>query len=160
MASGLDEEDTRMDAVVNNVHAVDLVLRVEVSIESLLNVVDDGAPRLVVVDEVTEPGGIDDCQAKTNAGLLNVGADGLDGNGLGNDVEARSLALLGGVQGGVEECVYESRLAQARLACCICVRKGVLLGARSDVPTTITLKLKPLRTLLRCHWFGRLAKPT
>lgn len=28
------------------------------------------------------------------------------------------------------------------------------------LPTTITLKLKPFRTLLRCHWFGRLAKPT
>lgn len=24
----------------------------------------------------------------------------------------------------------------------------------------MTLKLKPLRTLFRCHWFGKLAKPT
>lgn len=29
-----------------------------------------------------------------------------------------------------------------------------------NIPTTMTLKLKPFRTLLRCHWFGRLAKPT
>jgi len=29
-----------------------------------------------------------------------------------------------------------------------------------DTPTTMTLKLKPFLTLLRCHWFGRLAKPT
>src|SRR6478609_3817974 len=28
------------------------------------------------------------------------------------------------------------------------------------IPTTITLKLNPLRTLFRCHWLGRLAKPT
>ena len=31
---------------------------------------------------------------------------------------------------------------------------------RRNSPTTITLKLKPFRTLLRCHWLGRLAKPT
>ena len=29
-----------------------------------------------------------------------------------------------------------------------------------NIPTTMTLKLKPLRTLLRCHWLGKFAKPT
>lgn len=29
-----------------------------------------------------------------------------------------------------------------------------------DLPTTMTLKLNPFLTLLRCHWFGRLANPT
>ena len=27
-------------------------------------------------------------------------------------------------------------------------------------PTTMILRLKPFLTLLRCHWFGKLAKPT
>ena len=40
----LDEEHTSVNAVVNDVHAVDLVLRVQVGIETLLDVVDDGSP--------------------------------------------------------------------------------------------------------------------
>lgn len=96
MAGGLDEEHTGVDAVVDDVHAVDLVLSIEVSVEALLNVVDDGTPRLIVVDKVAETGSVNHSKAKTDTGLLDVGADGLDGNGLGNDVEARSLALLGG----------------------------------------------------------------
>ena len=34
------------------------------------------------------------------------------------------------------------------------------LWNNSNLPTTMTLKLNPLRTLLRCHWLGRFAKPT
>ena len=56
MARGLDEEDASMNAVVDDIHAVDLVLRIQVGIESLLNVVRDGAPRLVVVDKVAKAG--------------------------------------------------------------------------------------------------------
>lgn len=56
---GLDEEDTGVDAVVHDVHAVDLVLGVEVGIVSLLNVVNDGTPRFVIVDEVAEARSID-----------------------------------------------------------------------------------------------------
>ena len=114
VAGGLDEEDAGMDAVVNDVHAVDLVLGIEVGVEALLDVVDDGAPRLVVVDEVAEARGINNGQAETHAGLLNVGADGLDGDGLRDDVEAGALALLRGVEGRVEERVDEGRLAEAR----------------------------------------------
>ncbi len=114
VAGGLDEEDAGMDAVVNNVHAVDLVLGIEVGVEALLNVVDNGAPRLVVVDEVTEAGGVNDSQAQTHACLLNVRADGLDGDGLRDDVEAGALALLRGVQRGVEQGVDEGRLSEAR----------------------------------------------
>jgi hypothetical protein len=44
VASGLNEEDTGVNAVVHNVHAVDLVLGIEVSIKSLLDVVNDRAP--------------------------------------------------------------------------------------------------------------------
>lgn len=107
MASGLDEVNDGVDAVVHNVHAVDLVLSVQISVESLLNVLDNRVPRLIVVDEVTETWGINNSQSQTNTVLLNVGADGLDRDGLG-DVETRGLALLGRVERGVEECVDKS----------------------------------------------------
>lgn len=97
MASGLDEVDNSVNAVVDNVHAVDLVLGVQVRIESLLNVLDDRIPRLIIVDEVTEARGVNHGQPQTDTVLLDVGADGLYRNGLGN-VEARGLALLGRVQ--------------------------------------------------------------
>lgn len=113
VARGLDEEDAGVDAVVHNVHAVDLVLSIQVSIEALLNVVRDRPPRLVIVDKVSKPRGIHHSQAQADASLLNVGADGLDGDGLGNDVEAGSLALLGGVQRGVEQRVDKGRFSEA-----------------------------------------------
>ena len=59
VAGGLNKEDAGVDAVVHNVHAVDLVLSIEVSIKALLNVFNDGAPRLVIVHKVTEAGSVD-----------------------------------------------------------------------------------------------------
>ena len=105
VTSRLNEENTSMDSVVDDVHAVDLVLSIQVRVESLFNVVDNRAPGLIVVDEITETRSVDNSKAETDTSLLNVGADGLDGNGLGNNVEARALALLGGVERGVEESV-------------------------------------------------------
>lgn len=97
VAGGLDEVDTGVDSVVNNVHAVDLVFGVEVGIVSLLDVFDNWAPRVIVVYKVAETGGVDDGKTQSNAVLFDISADGLDGDGLGNDVEARSGAFLGGV---------------------------------------------------------------
>lgn len=112
VASGLNEEDTGVNSVVDNIHSVDLVLGIEVSIKTLFNVVGDWAPRLVVVDKVTKAGSINNSQAEADTGFFDIGADRLNGNSLGNDVEARSLALLGGVKGSIEEGVDKGRLAQ------------------------------------------------
>lgn len=114
VAGGLNEEHTSMDAVIHNVHAVHFVLGIEVRIKTLLDVVDNGPPRLVIVHKVAEARGINDSQPKANTGLLDICADGLDGDGLGNDVEAGSLALLGGIKGSVEESVNESGLSKTR----------------------------------------------
>lgn len=152
MASGLNEIDASVNAVVNNVHTVDLVFRIEVSIETLLNVLHNRAPGVIVVDKVTETGGINNGQTEPDTILLNVGADGLDSNGLGNDVERRGLALLGRVEGGVKERVDESRLSEPGFTYVACqLPAASAKSVRVDAPTTITLKLKPLRTLLRCH---------
>jgi hypothetical protein len=114
VASGLDEEDAGMDAVVDDVHAVNLVLCVEVGIKALLNVLNNGTPRLVVVHKVAEAGRVDNGKAQADTGLFDIGADGLDLDSLGNDVVRRPLLLLGGVQRRVEEGVDQSRLAKSR----------------------------------------------
>lgn len=44
MPSRLDEVDACMNAVVHNVHPVDLVLSFQVGIESLLDVLDNWSP--------------------------------------------------------------------------------------------------------------------
>ena len=44
VAGGLDEEDAGMDAVIYDVHAVDLILRIEISIVTLFDVIDNGSP--------------------------------------------------------------------------------------------------------------------
>jgi hypothetical protein len=96
VAGRLDEVDNCVNAVVYDIHAVHLILRLKVGIEPLLNVLDDGIPRLVVVDEIAKAGSVDDRQSQADAVLLDVGADGLYRDSLG-DVETRGLALLGGV---------------------------------------------------------------
>lgn len=103
VAGGLNEIDAGMNAVVNNVHTVDFVLGVEVGIEPLLDVLDDRAPGVVVVDKVTEAGGVDNGQTEPDAILLDISADRLDSDGLGNNVERRGLALLGRVKRSVKE---------------------------------------------------------
>lgn len=162
VASRLDEEDAGMDPVVHNVHAIDLVLSIQVGIEALFNIVHNWAPGFVVVDEIAEARGVDNGQAEPNTGLLDICADGLDSHGLGNDVEARLLALLGRVEGSIEESVDERRLSKPRFTWKKSQKSETCLPryGKANLPTTITLKLNPLRTLLRCHWFGRLAKPT
>lgn len=105
MACGLDEEDTCVDAVVYDVHPVDLVLGIQISIEALLDVICNWPPGLVIVDKVTKARGINNSQTQTNTSFLDICADGLDGDSLGEDVETRSLALLGRVKGSVEQSV-------------------------------------------------------
>jgi hypothetical protein len=114
VTGGLDEVHASVDAVIDNVHAINLVLRIEIRNEASLDVIHDGAPRLVIVDKVTETRGVDDSQAQTNTVLLDISGDGLDRNGLGNDIERRALLLLRRVERGVEEGIDECGLSEAR----------------------------------------------
>lgn len=93
MTRWLNEVDAGVDPVVNDIHAVDLVLGIKIRVEALLNVLDDRLPRVIVVDEIAKARGIDNCQTKAHAILLNIGADGLYGYRLGDDVQTRPLAL-------------------------------------------------------------------
>ena len=116
MPGRLDEEDNSMDAVIHNVHAVNLVLSVEVRIEALLNVLNNWLPRLVIVNEVAETRRVHHGQPQADTVLFDIGADGLYRDSLG-DVETWGLGLLRGVQRGVEEGVYKSRFTESGLAC-------------------------------------------
>ena len=113
MASGLNEEYDSVDTIVHDVHAVHLVLLVKVGIKTLLNVLNNGIPRLVVVDIVTKTGRVNDSQPQADAVLLDVGADRLDGYSLG-DIETWGLTLLGRVEGRVEKSVHQRGLCKAR----------------------------------------------
>jgi len=109
----LNEVNAGVDTVVDNVAAVDLVLGLKVGVKALLNVFDNGAPRVVVVHKVTESGSIDHAEAETHAILLNVGAGRLDRHGLGNDIGVGAGALLRGVEGGVKQGVDKGRLSES-----------------------------------------------
>ena len=108
VASWLKEVDTSVHTIINNVHAVNLVLGIEVRIESLLDVVNNWSPGLVVVDEVSETWGVNDGKAKTDTVLLNICAYRLDRDGFWNNVERWPLALAWWVQRGVEKSVDQS----------------------------------------------------
>ena len=58
----LDEVDASVYAVVHNVHTIDLILSIEVSVKSLLNVLDDGSPRVIIVDEVAKARCVNHCK--------------------------------------------------------------------------------------------------
>lgn len=115
MAGGLNEVDASVYAVVDNICAVDLVLGFQVGVESLLNVLHDWTPRVIIVDEVSEPGGINDGQAKAHAILFNVRAGGLNRYSLGDNVVTGCGRFLRRIERGVEQSVHESRLSQSGL---------------------------------------------
>lgn len=112
VAGWLDEVNTSVNAVVDNVHAVDLVLSVEVGIEALLNVFHNWAPRFRVVYKVTEARCVDDGESQTDTVLLNVGADGLNGDGARCEVKTRLLGFLWWVERCVEKGVDKRRLSE------------------------------------------------
>lgn len=62
VAGRLDEVHASVDPVVDNIRAVDFILRIQISIKALLDVIDNWAPRLVVIDEITETGGVYDSE--------------------------------------------------------------------------------------------------
>ena len=55
VAGGLDEVNACMNTVIHDVHPVDLVLRIEVSVEARFNVLNNRPPRVIVVDKIAEP---------------------------------------------------------------------------------------------------------
>jgi predicted RNA-binding protein len=117
VAGGLDEEQAAVDARVLEV-ALTLggELLAEVGAVLVLDVLDDGVPAALVVDQVAVAGRVDDVQSQTHAVLLDDVRDGVDGRG-----RARLLvgleAALAVHQVRREDGVDERRLSEAGLAC-------------------------------------------
>jgi hypothetical protein len=86
VASRLDEIDTSVNTVINQFQPVDPVFLLKVGVKSSINVVDNGFPAgssalgaegpksspLIVIDEITKSGSINDRQLQSNASLLNI----------------------------------------------------------------------------------------
>lgn len=103
VACRLNEIDTCMNTVVDDVHAVDLILCLEICIESLLNVLNDWSPGIVVVDKITKAGCVDNGQSESDTVLFNIRADRLYGYSLWDDIKTGPFALSWRIEGGVEE---------------------------------------------------------
>ena len=54
MTRRLDKVNTCVHSVVYNVHSVDLVLGIQVGVETLLNVLNNRPPGVIIIDKVTE----------------------------------------------------------------------------------------------------------
>lgn len=116
MTRGLDKVHAGMDSIIDNVHAIDLVFGIEVGIKTLLNVLDDGAPGIVIVDKVSESGCINDRQSQADAILFDIGTDGLNRYGFGNDIEAGALAFSRRIERCIEQRVDQGGFPQTRFA--------------------------------------------
>ena len=100
MACRLDEVEAGVDAEVDLLLALGLLLLAHVRLVLVVNEVDDGSPRVTVVDVVAEARGINDGELRLELLLLELGLDDLD---LGELVEllvvAATVVLCGGKLG-------------------------------------------------------------
>lgn len=107
VASGLDEEQAAVDAgVLDVLVAVGGELLAKVGRVLVLDILDDGIPAAVVVDQVAVAGSVDNVQAQTDAILLDEVGHGVDLGG-GTDDLVRHQTTLGlnkvGGEDGVDE---------------------------------------------------------
>lgn len=87
----------------------------EVGAVLVFDVLDDGVPAAVVVDEVAVAGRVDDVQAEAHAVLLDHVGDGVDFGGAADGLVGCEAAF-GVDEVGGEDGVYEGRLAETGLA--------------------------------------------
>lgn len=93
-------------------------LLAEVGAVLVLDVLDNGVPAALVVDEVAVAGGVNNVEAETDAVLLDDVRDGVDGGG-GARLLVGLEATLAVHQVRREDGVDERRLAEASLACTV-----------------------------------------
>ena len=113
---GTDKVQASVNPEVNRLLPLRMLLLAHVRLVLVVDEVDDGGPRVAVVDVVAEAGGVDDRQLRLELLLLELGLDDLDVRQL---VElllvAPGVVLVRGELGG-EERVDERRLSEAGLA--------------------------------------------
>ena len=134
MARRADEVQARMDPEVDFLPPLWLLLLAHVRLVLVVDEVDDGRPRVAVVDVVAEAGRVDDGELRLELLLLELGLDDLD---LGELVELLLVTLrvvLGRRELSREEGVDERGLSEAGLAC---TRWKISIAPRRcDMPKT------------------------
>lgn len=116
VAGRADKVQAGMDTEINLVLTAGLLLLEHVRLVLVVEELDDGHPRVAVVDIVAESGGIDNGQSDLEELLLKLGLGNLNLDGLVDLLLVASLVIGVVLDGGREESVDEGSLAQTRLA--------------------------------------------
>jgi hypothetical protein len=116
VAGGTDKVEAGVHAEVDLVLAARLLLLEHVGLMLVVEELDDGHPRVAVVDIVAEAGGVDDSKANLEELLLQLSLGDLDFDRLVDLLLVPALVIGVVLDGGGEERVDEGGLAQARLA--------------------------------------------
>jgi hypothetical protein len=117
MAGGPNEIKASMNPQIRLLRPLGLLLLSHIRLMLVVDEVDDGAPRVAVVDVVSEARGVDHGELDAELLLFEFGLDDLD---LGELVElllVSSGVVLGGGELGGEEGVDEGGFAEAGFTC-------------------------------------------
>lgn len=128
MPSRADKVETRVHAEVNLILPLRLLLLAHVRLMLVVNEVDDGGPRVAVVDVVAEAGAVDDRQLRLELFLLKLCLDDLHLSQLVELLVVPTTVALRRRQLGREKGVDERRLAQPGFTCSYfrtCSRTGI-----------------------------------
>jgi hypothetical protein len=117
MAGGLNEEEAAVDAGVLQVaFTLGSEFLAQVGRVLVLDVLDDGVPAALVVDEVAVAGGVDNIETQAHSILLDDVRDGLDFGGAADGLVGLQASLaVHQVRG--KDCVDEGGFAESSLAC-------------------------------------------
>ena len=112
MSSGPNEIQTRMNPQINLILSLRLLLLPHIRLMLVVDEVDDGRPRVSVVDVVAETGGVDDGELRLELLLLQFGFDDLDFGELVELLVVTLVVVLGRRELGGEERVDERGFAE------------------------------------------------
>lgn len=150
MPSRADKVEARVDTEVNLILALRLLLLAHVRLVLVVNEVDNGGPRVAVVDVVAKAGAVDDRQLRLELLLLELGLDDLHLGQLVELLVVPTAVALRGRQLGREKSVDKGRLAQPGFACRP-LRACSLRQRQRDIPTTIIVKCAPRFATILCR---------
>lgn len=148
VARWLDEEQAAVDARVLEIPlTLSSELFAEVGTVLVLDVLDNGVPAALVVDQIAVTGGVDDVETQTHAVLLDDVRDGVDVGGAANLLVGLEATLaVHEVRG--EEGVNERRLAETGLACMFALVIARLVSHRIKLTNADDVELEtPLHRL-------------
>ncbi|KAI3485853.1 hypothetical protein L1887_50651 [Cichorium endivia] len=115
VAGGADEVEACVDAQVGLFASLGLLLLTHVQLVLVVDKVDDGRPRVAVVDVVAKAGRVDDGELHLELLLLELGLDNVDLHRLVELLGVAARVVLARGELGAEERVDERRLAHAAL---------------------------------------------